>query len=604
MMEDRWKRWSWLLFPLLLSAYLYRRSFRIWFLNDDFAWLGLGLSVHDASSLADALFAPMAQGTIRTLSERLFFLLFERYFGLESLPMRVAMFLTFAACFLLLALTVRRLTGNRAAGAIAALAWSLNFGTTVAMAWLSSYNQILLSALLMGAFYCFLRRVQGGSPRWSYGMWACYLLGFGALESMVVFPALVLAWLLLFRRDRWRLALPLAAPALLFAAAHLFLIPKAQDAPAYRMYFDASILESLAIYWNWFLGAPRLISFSPDWQWLARTAQWILTPGLLGWIVFRTTRRDWLPLFGLLMSLLLLSPMLPLRDHRTDYYLASASLGLALSLGTMVARGPAYLVYPLLLLYAAPSWIVQQSTFEWYLERTGPLRPLLRGLQHAGKLHPGKQILLEGVSDAVYDSALADDALRLLPGVNVRLVPRDGGQPLRPWDLSESIIRSGFEKEALVVYRFDGVRLRDVTREWERGRALTLSRGLASELRAGDPIVSPQFLDGWFEIEQGRRWMGKIARLRLGHPASAAGIVEIRAYCPEPLGEVDLELWQADARLHTQNLKPGSVDFTFALPPNRMRDQEIILELRLNRTVRAPGDNRDLGLLFGSIRLQ
>ncbi|MBZ2186759.1 MAG: hypothetical protein K7J46_18790 [Bryobacter sp.] len=604
MMEDRWKRWSWLLFPLLLTAYLYRRSFRIWFLNDDFAWLGLSLSVHDASSLAHALFAPMAQGTIRTLSERLFFLVFERCFGLESLPMRLAMFLTFAACFLLLALTVRRLTGNRAAGAIAALAWSLNFGTTVAMAWLSSYNQILLSALLMGAFYCFLQREQGGPPRWTFGMWACYLLGFGALESMIVFPALVLAWLLLFRPGRWRLAPPLAAPALLFAAAHLFLIPKAQNAPAYRMFFDASILESLAIYWNWFLGAPRLTNFSPDWQWLARTAQWILTPGLLGWILFRATRRDWLPLFGLLMSLLLLSPMLPLRDHRTDYYLASASLGLALSLGTMVARGPAYLVYPLLLLYAAPSFILQQSTFEWYLERTGPLRPLLRGLQQAGNLHPNKQILLDGINDAVYDSALSDDALRLFPNINVRLVPRGGGLPLRTWDLSESIIRSGFAKEAIIVYHFDGVRLRDVTRQWERGRALSLASGLANELRAGDHLIAPQFLDGWFEIEQGRRWMGQNARVRLGYPTPTTGIAAVQAYCPEPLRNVTLEIWQANTRLHRQTLQPGAVDFTFALPPAQSHTEEITLELRLNRTVTIPGDGRKLGLLFGTIRLQ
>ena len=48
-----------------------------WFPNDDFAWLGLPLEVHSARNLFTVLFTPKAQGTIRVLSERLFFLTFS-----------------------------------------------------------------------------------------------------------------------------------------------------------------------------------------------------------------------------------------------------------------------------------------------------------------------------------------------------------------------------------------------------------------------------------------------------------------------------------------------------------------------------------------------
>lgn len=603
-MEDRWKRWIWILFPVLLSVYLYRRSFRIWFLNDDFAWLGLGLSVQDWRSLGEALFLPMAQGTVRTLSERLFFLVFERSFGLESLPMRLAMFATFVVALVFVGLTVKWLTGSRVAGMVAAVAWSLNFGTTVAMAWLSSYNQILLSALMMGAFYCFLRWEASGDKRWSRAMWVLYLLGFGALESVIVFPALVLWWTLLFRRERWRLSLPIAVPALLFALLHLFVIPKAKDAPAYRMYFDASLIESLGIYWNWFLGGPKLLSFSPDWEWLVRLVQWGLTPGLLGFIGWRTWKRDCLPLFGLGMSLLLLAPMLPLRDHRTDYYLASVSLGMMIVLGAMVRQWPAYAAYPLLLLYFVPGFLVQQATFEWYLERTGPLRPLMRGLQHAAKLHAGKQILVEGVSDAVYDSALADDALRLLPGANIRLAPRSGNAGLRSWDLSEEVIRAGFEKEAIVVYRFDGTKLKNVTREWEAGRALALSSGLASELRAGDVIVAGQFGRGWYGIEDGRRWMGKQATVTLGGLSEGNRQLEVSAYCPEALGEAELELWLQGERLHQGKVSPGPIEWKIELPARYARESELRLELRVSRSIRPPGDGRELSLVLGVLRVK
>ena len=83
MNRSRLKHWAALLFPVLISLYLFRRSFRIWFLADDFAWLGLRLSIFSFGDLMTALFAPMAQGTIRTLSERLFFLSFESLYGLE-----------------------------------------------------------------------------------------------------------------------------------------------------------------------------------------------------------------------------------------------------------------------------------------------------------------------------------------------------------------------------------------------------------------------------------------------------------------------------------------------------------------------------------------
>jgi len=55
---------------------------RAWFQQDDFAWLSLGSSVTDLPSLMRALFVPMAQGTIRPLSERAFFLVFHAIFGL------------------------------------------------------------------------------------------------------------------------------------------------------------------------------------------------------------------------------------------------------------------------------------------------------------------------------------------------------------------------------------------------------------------------------------------------------------------------------------------------------------------------------------------
>src|SRR6266481_274460 len=100
----------WLVPPLLCLA-IYGRGLAAWFQADDFAWLALRLHVHDWPSLREALFAPMAQGTIRLWSERAFFMGLESLFGLNAVPFRVVVFLTQCANLALLAAVTRRITG-------------------------------------------------------------------------------------------------------------------------------------------------------------------------------------------------------------------------------------------------------------------------------------------------------------------------------------------------------------------------------------------------------------------------------------------------------------------------------------------------------------
>jgi hypothetical protein len=602
MPENRLKHYAALLFPVLMSIYLYRRSFRIWFLNDDFAWLGLGLGLFNVSDLWHALFSPMAQGTIRTLSERLFFLAFERTFGLESLPMRIFEFAILAVAQILLVLVVKRLSGSLSAGVWASALWSLNFGLSVAMAWLSAFNQILLSALFLGALYCFLRYAESNERKWLAGTWICYLLGFGALESIIVFPAVLLAWALLLDRSKWRLTLPFFAPAILFTAAHLFWIPKAKDAPAYRIFLDLSLFESIAIYWKWLFAAVRIQNFGPDWAWLVTPSNWILTPAVLGFIVWRSWRRDFLPLFGLVMSMALIGPMLPLRDHRTDYYLASASIGIMIVLGVFTIRlpRPASL---LLILYIVPSFIVQQATFEWYLERTAPIRPLIRGLQHAVQTHPGKLILVDGITESTYESALADEALRLINAQNIRLVP--GSKPAgNPLTVAPETARIAFEKEAVTVYHFNGSILRDVTREWERGRALNLSTGFSPEILAGDPIFNPQFLAGWYGIEDGHRWLSGKGSVRVGGPFAKDAQITLKAYAPASLGSLELKILCAGTLIHTAKINPGDVEIHVPLPQHLQASESLVLDLEASKTVRPPNDGRNLSLVFSLISIR
>ena len=179
----------WLAPPLLCVA-IYWRGLLAWFQADDFAWLALRLQVHDWHTLMHALFAPMAQGSIRPWSERGFFLVFESLFGVNALPFRIWVFLTQFANLALVAAIARRMTGSRMAGFWAAILWMVHSSLVLPMVWTSVYNQVLCGFFLLGAFWFLLRYIETGRRRDCAGQWVMFILGFGALEINVVYPAL------------------------------------------------------------------------------------------------------------------------------------------------------------------------------------------------------------------------------------------------------------------------------------------------------------------------------------------------------------------------------------------------------------------------------
>jgi len=113
---ETWLRALYWLGPPLFCAGLYRYGMLSWFQADDFAWLSLHQRIQNFTDFWTLLFEPMAQGTIRPLSERAFFLACYHWFGLNALPYRLAVFATQWLNLALLGWIVTRITGSRAAG--------------------------------------------------------------------------------------------------------------------------------------------------------------------------------------------------------------------------------------------------------------------------------------------------------------------------------------------------------------------------------------------------------------------------------------------------------------------------------------------------------
>src|SRR5262249_52320800 len=187
-MTRAWRLASWAIPPLFCLAF-YWYGLKCWFRQDDFAWLRLAATVHDGHDFWQAMFGPLAQGTIRPWSERAFFMGFEALFGMRALPFRICLFATQFANLTLIQAITRRVTGSAPAGFWAAILWTANTALITVMTWSSAYNQVLCGFFLLLAFYFLLRYIDTGLERFEVAQWLTFLLGFGALEINAVYPA-------------------------------------------------------------------------------------------------------------------------------------------------------------------------------------------------------------------------------------------------------------------------------------------------------------------------------------------------------------------------------------------------------------------------------
>src|ERR1035438_8921345 len=93
-----------------------------------------------------------------------------------------------------LSAVTRRLTGSTAAGFLAPILWIANSKLILVMTWCLAYDYTLCAAFLLTAFWLFLRWMDPSGRRYYLCMWAVFLLGFGVLETNIVFPLLAAAY--------------------------------------------------------------------------------------------------------------------------------------------------------------------------------------------------------------------------------------------------------------------------------------------------------------------------------------------------------------------------------------------------------------------------
>ena len=468
-------RLAWLLPPAVLLT-VFHPGLWTWFHTDDFSLLWLVTLSGDEFWVR--LLEPRAQGTYRPLSERLFFYLLYQEFGWNAFPYRLVVFATQIVNLWLLTALLRRLGASLWVGAAAAALWATHIGLAAPMGWTSAYNQVLCAFFLLAALLSFVRFADGGKLRWYLLQWALFLVGFGALETIAIYPAIALAYCILFKRNRWLWPLPmfLASGAMVWLQLSF---AKSGGGEVYRISTaPLELIDSLLYFIGLGIGGS-----------LGLTIGWLLGVVLFAAALWLWRRGEPSAMFGWAWFVISLGPYLPLVEHRSDYYLAIPAAGLATALAVTAAAAWRAGVVPRIAAVAvlgAFLWggiTVSLISIEYNWRVGIRARNLVTGLAHVRAEHPGKTILLTGVDDELFYTALYHDLLQISHLYEVYLAPdahsvaaRPGHRPPDRFILEPEDVRLEIARDQIVVYDATGFRLREVTNRYKKLAPLRLSR--------------------------------------------------------------------------------------------------------------------------------
>src|SRR5450759_3157390 len=384
-----------LVLPVLLLLVLYWPGLTTWFYQDDFGWLNLRHDVHSARDLAEALLAPKAHGNMRPLGENTFWLGLTAIFGVEPLPFHICTFLTQSASLLLLGSIVRRLVAWAPAGLCAQLLWLVNCGLAPAMGWSSIYNQVLSAFFFLLAFYFLLRHIETGRRSHEMAHWTAFVLGLGALEINVVYPALAVLYAIFHARPFLRKVLPMFAVSLAAVLAHFYFAPP-PHAGVYATRVDSAVGTTLWTYWRWVVGP------------MPELAAALLAVSLLALVIWSLRRGESTALLGAGWFVFPLLPYLPLPDHKMNYYLAVPSIGIAMlgayAAGSVRRFGAAGRIATMLVIvvYAGTSVQASWTVTRWQHARAERVEDLVLGVEEIHQAAKGKIILLEGIDNDLF----------------------------------------------------------------------------------------------------------------------------------------------------------------------------------------------------------
>ena len=613
----RFRLLLWFLPAPLLCTLIYWFGLRAGYQMDDFAWLGLHQLVNDVPGLLDAVFAPKAQGTIRPWSERVLFLAAWHFFGTWALPIRAFVFLTMFVSLALLGALARKLTNRDEAILIAPVIWLANPNLYIPLAWTAAYNQVLCSAFLLAATWLWIRYTETAQTRYYAWTFVVFALGMGALEINVVFPAIAALWAwCCARRYLWR-TLPMFVFSAAYTLFHRLIAPRQRN-EIYAMVFDANIFHTIGTYLWWTVSADRIAHYRGMIEWSFLIAGVIAAASAILALVYGFRRRRTVATFAAGWFAITIAPVIPLRNHISDYYLFLPSIGLAL-LGTwalLEVRPWRVLALAAAGCYLLPGAWSGFTMSKDYFRVSQRVQTFVGSAASAYALHPDKGHIVRNVDDELFWACWWDNPFRLWgmrrlwadADSEARISPFHQEGSLAKFFLPKRLALEGLRRNDLVAWELlPNGRLRNITDAY--ARRLQLERlPLSPALDLRTAAAAAQLGDGWYDREPTHRWMTRRATLRLRGPLATPGELILRGYAAAEQIPVRLTVLADGQPVGSRSLSDAqqlTFEYRFALPPNVAGKSSVEVTLEVDRTLRPPGgDVRDLGLALAAAEIR
>ena len=607
--------------PPALALVLYWGGLTAWFQKDDFSWLGLRDMLRSGTSLWWILFAPLAQGTIRTLSERMFYLSLSSVFGLNPLPFRLAAFCTFCAALTLLQLTATRLSRSRSAGWWAAILWTVNGALATPMSWTAVYYQLLCASFFLLDIWLLLRYIDTNDNRYYLAQWGTFLLGFLVLELNVVYPALATLVALGCAPRIVRKILPMFGASILYMALHISIAPLPASGP-YRLYWNWHIIPTLLTYVNWSLGAGWLSLVNLHSLTLRIALTLLLASGLGGFLIWKLRNGDWTVLLYPAWFLIVLAPLLPLRFHMSYEYLTVPVIGLAMWGGAAIMCGwrsagwRRFATMLLVAIYIAVALPVGHAMTAQFHDRGNRIHDLFLRVKALSEAYPNRIVIFRGVNSEIYNDVIYPRAFRLVGIPEVYVVPEEQSRiDLGPvpevatnFFIDPALERQVIRENRAVVYDLSSG-VRDVTSEYKSPSQIAPATRIGSHVEIGDRTYAGQLGPTWYSIEGGYRWMPKQATVMLRGPSRPDEKLYVKGFCPAVIlspGPLRIRVTAGGMTLPLAFISRPDSDFELSFPLSAKLTGKPVVQilLEVDRTFHSPADARELGVPVVSIAIR
>jgi hypothetical protein len=353
------------------------------------------------------------------------------------------------------------------------------------------------------------------------------------------------------------------------------------------------------------------------------TATIVVAIGLLTLIIWMLRRREWVVLFFAGWFFVAIGPVLPLKNHISDYYLTIPSIGLAMLGGWAVAqawRAPRRVQIAaalIVLAYAIPSAQATWGQTHWMYKGSKRAQAFVQRVAYAHKLHPKKILLIRNMDSELFWIGFYGDPFRIFglrdiylsADAEPRIEPFNESVPLTRYVLAETAALHAINDNKAVVYEVAGEKLRNVTRMYAR---LLASRGndleFSPRVEVGQAAYEPQLVSGFYGIEDGFRWMSKRGVVRLRGPRNANEKLEISGTCPEQhmaKGPLRLTISVDGRVIATHEITRSNLAFTFrdGLPVEAVGKKSVDVAIEADRTLSTPTDDRALAVVVATVSI-